>query len=124
MNIYMFRVMFVYDKEKVVACFVFMGDNVFIDRRTILRIGVSPEFEEKVFIDDDDKYSTLFYTLGRINSDVSIITEKKLIKEINSSTDFRATSSVPYQYKYDKLGRQVFNNVLKRNGLFEFIEEE
>ena len=124
MNIYMFRVMFVYDNGKIVACLVFYGDGTYVDRRTKLRIGVSTEFEERVFIDDDPKYSTLFYALGKINDNQELITERKIINEINSDTDFRASASVEYKYKYDKLGKQVFNNVLKRNNLVEFLEEE
>lgn len=124
MNLYTFRVMFIYDEGKIVGCLVFYGDGVYIDRRTKLRIGVSSEFEEKVFVDDDPKYSTLFYALGKINDNNELITERKIIKEIISSTDFRASASVEYQYKYDKLGKQVFNNVLKRNNLVGFIEEE
>ncbi len=118
MNDYSFRLMFIYDKETFVSCVVFMGDGTHVSPKSKLRIGVTEQFEKMVFEEQDLKYITLFKALETLNN--LVIIENNIIKHVNEKTDFRVTASVPYEYKYDRLSKQVFNNVLKRNNMTDF----
>lgn len=114
--------MFVYDKEKPISCIVFMGDGTYLSLKHKIRVGISEHFEHMVFEEQDKEYITLFNVLENLNVLKKLITEGQLVSHINSKTDFRATVSVPYEYKYDKLSNQVFKNVLKKNKMNDFEE--
>lgn len=120
MNDYTYRIMFVYEYGNYVASIVFMGDGTHINPRHKLRIGVTDYFEKMVFEEQDERFIVLFKCLESLNS--KFITELNMIQYINKKTDFNGTHSVAYKYKYDKLGSQVFKNVLRRNGLIDFNE--
>ena len=113
-----FKMMFVYDNEKVVACIMVVGDGTYIDFRNKLRIAVTKEFEYMVFNYLDKRFVTLFNALEQL--DKTFITEKSVVDYINSKTDFRATYSVTYEYPYHKLSNRVFNNILRGNDMIDF----
>ena len=124
-----FQSMYIYSKEYKypVGVVFFYGDDVYVDGRYYVRVGISEAFERKVFEAQETRYIDLFMLLKEIKSDNIKESSFQKIKDIQNSIRgvgdiFKVGEPLPYTYKYDKMSKAIFKNVLKSNMMTDIGE--
>ena len=124
-----FQSMYIYSKDYKypIGVVFFYGDNVYVDGRHYVRVGVSEALEREVFEVQETRYIDLFMLLKEIRSESIEETHFQKIKNIQKSINgvgdiFKVGQPLPYTYKYDKISKSIFKNVLKSNNMKDIGE--